>query len=203
MNSLFFVITRDPTALHSIAPCGSALCSCALGSTGRGDRLIARVCGRSWAGLDRLLLFLHVSLSCRGRAFRSELDVGPTARCRTGRRSRPTAKPSDASSSRACSAESVRTIPGGRPGSKLSRPTRSLAARMYFASAIASGGAFAVVDKSTGRTIGSSRYWNLEPGAPHVRQLCACSFCHPSSLLSLPAKSAQIQQCFRRLCIRA
>ncbi len=34
----------------------------------------------------------------------------------------------------------------------------------YFASAIASGGAFAVIDKSSGRIIGSSRYWNLEPG---------------------------------------
>ncbi len=38
--------------------------------------------------------------------------------------------PSDASSSRACSAESVRTMPGGWPGSKLPRPMRSSAARM-------------------------------------------------------------------------
>ena len=35
----------------------------------------------------------------------------------------------------------------------------------YFDGAIASGGAFAVIDRSSGRIIGSSRYWNLEPGS--------------------------------------
>lgn len=36
--------------------------------------------------------------------------------------------------------------------------------RRYFDGAIASGGAFAVVERSSGRLIGSSRYCNLVPG---------------------------------------
>ena len=34
----------------------------------------------------------------------------------------------------------------------------------YFESAIASGGAFAVIDRVSGAILGSSRYWNLQPG---------------------------------------
>ncbi len=33
----------------------------------------------------------------------------------------------------------------------------------YFDGGIASGGAFAVVERATGKIIGSSRYWNLKP----------------------------------------
>ena len=33
----------------------------------------------------------------------------------------------------------------------------------FFDSAIASGGAFAIIERTTGRIIGSSRYWNLDP----------------------------------------
>ncbi len=33
----------------------------------------------------------------------------------------------------------------------------------YFDSAIESGGAFAIVERETGKIIGSSRYWNLRP----------------------------------------
>jgi len=38
----------------------------------------------------------------------------------------------------------------------------------YFDSAIASRGAFAIIDRSTGRIIGSSRYWNLDPAKSEV-----------------------------------
>ena len=33
----------------------------------------------------------------------------------------------------------------------------------YFRSGMESGGAFAVVERATGRIVGSSRYWNLQP----------------------------------------
>jgi RimJ/RimL family protein N-acetyltransferase len=35
--------------------------------------------------------------------------------------------------------------------------------REYFQSGIDSGGAFAIVDRASGRIIGSSRYWNYKP----------------------------------------
>ena len=35
--------------------------------------------------------------------------------------------------------------------------------RNYFDGAIASGGAFAIIDRASGAIIGSSRYWNLQP----------------------------------------
>ena len=38
----------------------------------------------------------------------------------------------------------------------------------FFDGAIASGGAFAVIDRHSGRIIGSSRYWNLNPAASEV-----------------------------------
>ena len=38
----------------------------------------------------------------------------------------------------------------------------------YFDSAIESGGAFAVIERRSGRIIGSSRYWNLKPAESEV-----------------------------------
>ncbi len=38
----------------------------------------------------------------------------------------------------------------------------------FFAGAIESGGAFAVIERSSGRIIGSSRYWNLSPSKSEV-----------------------------------
>lgn len=38
----------------------------------------------------------------------------------------------------------------------------------YFDSAMESGGAFAVIEQSSGRIIGSSRYWNLKPAESEV-----------------------------------
>jgi len=38
----------------------------------------------------------------------------------------------------------------------------------FFDGALASGGAFAVLDRRTGRVIGSSRYWNLKPAEREV-----------------------------------
>jgi len=38
----------------------------------------------------------------------------------------------------------------------------------FFDSAIASGGAFAIIERTTGRIIGSSRYWNLDPVVSEV-----------------------------------
>jgi RimJ/RimL family protein N-acetyltransferase len=38
----------------------------------------------------------------------------------------------------------------------------------YFDGALASGGAFAIVDRATGRVIGSSRYCNLDPAGREV-----------------------------------
>jgi len=38
----------------------------------------------------------------------------------------------------------------------------------YFDSAIESGGAFAVIELASGRIIGSSRYWNLDPSVSEV-----------------------------------
>jgi RimJ/RimL family protein N-acetyltransferase len=38
----------------------------------------------------------------------------------------------------------------------------------FFDSAIASGGAFAIIERTTGGIIGSSRYWNLDPVAGEV-----------------------------------
>jgi len=38
----------------------------------------------------------------------------------------------------------------------------------FFDSAIASGGAFAIIERATGRIIGSSRYWNLDLTASEV-----------------------------------
>jgi len=38
----------------------------------------------------------------------------------------------------------------------------------FFDSAIESGGAFAVIERATGRIIGSSRYWNLDEAAGEV-----------------------------------
>ncbi|MGZ7042165.1 MAG: GNAT family N-acetyltransferase [Thermoanaerobaculia bacterium] len=38
----------------------------------------------------------------------------------------------------------------------------------YFDSAIASGGAFAIVERNSGRIIGSSRYWNLKPSESEI-----------------------------------
>jgi RimJ/RimL family protein N-acetyltransferase len=38
----------------------------------------------------------------------------------------------------------------------------------FFNSAIDSGGAFAVIERATGRIVGSSRYWNLDPAASEV-----------------------------------
>lgn len=40
--------------------------------------------------------------------------------------------------------------------------------RNYFQSGIDSGGAFAIVDRASGRIIGSSRYWNLKPEESEV-----------------------------------
>jgi len=40
--------------------------------------------------------------------------------------------------------------------------------RKYFDSAIESGGAFAIIDRKSGRIIGSSRYWNLKPSESEV-----------------------------------
>lgn len=40
--------------------------------------------------------------------------------------------------------------------------------RRYFDGALASGGAFAIVDRATGRVIGSSRYCSLDPGGREV-----------------------------------
>ena len=40
--------------------------------------------------------------------------------------------------------------------------------RHYFESAIGSGGAFAVIDRKSGRIIGSTRYWNLNPAQSEV-----------------------------------
>jgi RimJ/RimL family protein N-acetyltransferase len=40
--------------------------------------------------------------------------------------------------------------------------------RRYFDGGIASGGAFAIIDRATGRIIGSSRYCNLEPDESEV-----------------------------------
>jgi len=40
--------------------------------------------------------------------------------------------------------------------------------RRYFDGGIASGGAFAIVERATGRTIGSSRYCNLRPGEVEI-----------------------------------
>lgn len=40
--------------------------------------------------------------------------------------------------------------------------------RRYFDGAIASKGAFAVLDRKTGTVIGSSRYWNLDPAKSEV-----------------------------------
>lgn len=40
--------------------------------------------------------------------------------------------------------------------------------QLYFDGAIASGGAFAILDRSTGRIIGSSRYCNLKPDLGEV-----------------------------------
>src|SRR3954452_18055642 len=42
------------------------------------------------------------------------------------------------------------------------RYTREVFQR-YFDSAIESKGAFAIIEKESGRMIGSSRYWNLDP----------------------------------------
>jgi RimJ/RimL family protein N-acetyltransferase len=38
----------------------------------------------------------------------------------------------------------------------------------YFDSAMASGGAFAIIERASGRIIGSSRYWNLKPERSEV-----------------------------------
>ena len=38
----------------------------------------------------------------------------------------------------------------------------------FFDSAIASRGAFAIIERATGRIVGSSRYWNLDPVASEV-----------------------------------
>lgn len=40
--------------------------------------------------------------------------------------------------------------------------------RRYFDGAIESGGAFAVIDRKSGRIIGSTRYWNLNPAQSEV-----------------------------------
>ena len=40
--------------------------------------------------------------------------------------------------------------------------------RRYFDGGIASGGAFAILDRATGRIIGSSRYCNLRPGEVEI-----------------------------------
>jgi RimJ/RimL family protein N-acetyltransferase len=38
----------------------------------------------------------------------------------------------------------------------------------YFDTGMESGGAFAVIERKSGRIIGSSRYWNLDPGISEV-----------------------------------
>lgn len=40
--------------------------------------------------------------------------------------------------------------------------------QMYFDGALKSGGAFAIIEKESGRIIGSSRYWNLDSEAGEV-----------------------------------
>ena len=40
--------------------------------------------------------------------------------------------------------------------------------QIYFDGALESGGAFAIIDRKTGRIIGSSRYWNFDPEGSEI-----------------------------------